>query len=161
MTIHLTTGNETDRRSIGIYRHTSIASINQTCQQEQVYVAHKILPQFASMPKSAVFTSAERAIVEAICLASEKLIASYTQSKLLNKITLTRIVTNFVAPSPSQTTNFASSSANSVTTSRNWSSSLPPVISGIDAAPLARIASVSLVLMSPSTEMALNERSTA
>jgi hypothetical protein len=35
------------------------------------------------------------------------------------------------------------------------------VISGIEAAPLDSIDSVSLVLMSPSTEIALNDRSTA
>jgi hypothetical protein len=48
-----------------------------------MYVAHKIRPQFASMPNRAVFTSADRAIVDAICLASSKLFASYCQYAIL------------------------------------------------------------------------------
>jgi hypothetical protein len=44
--------------------------------QKGQYVAHKIRPQFASIPKRAVLTSADRAIVDAICFASPKLFAS-------------------------------------------------------------------------------------
>jgi hypothetical protein len=48
------------------------------------YVAHSIRPQFASMPNRAVFTSADRAIVDAICLALVKLVASYRQLIYIN-----------------------------------------------------------------------------
>ena len=50
-----------------------------SCRRRREYVAHNIRPQFASIPNRAVFTSADRAIVDAICLASAKLAASYRQ----------------------------------------------------------------------------------
>jgi len=73
-------------------------------------------------------------------------------------------LTNFSAPSPSRTTSWASSAANDVSSSRNLTYSsgvLSSEISLMPLAPLARATTVSLVLMSPSTEIELNERSTA
>ena len=79
-------------------------------------------------------------------------------------LTLTVTLTNFSAPSPSRTTSAASSVANAVNSSLNnlYSSGVPS--SEISFAPLAPFASatiVSFVDMSPSTEIELNERSTA
>lgn len=109
-------------------------------------------PQLASLPKRAVFTRGERAMVDAMRLASGK-----------EGLLITRTRTNFVAPSPSRTTSCDSCCVKDVRVSMRASPSgeAREVTSWPPAAPLARIATVSLVDMSPSTEMELNDRSTA
>ncbi|BAP72920.1 hypothetical protein KMAR_60181 [Kluyveromyces marxianus] len=67
-------------------------------------IAHRILPQLASCPYKAVLTNIEFEIDSAMIFASAKCNAF-----------LTFTVTNFVAPSPSRTTNWANCCANSVT----------------------------------------------
>ncbi len=86
----------------------------------------KIETHFASSPYSAVFTSAEVEIREAIVCASSYVFVPF-KSWLRMKIkdcagqqrTFTVTVTNLVAPSPSRTTSWASSFATSVRASRN------------------------------------------
>lgn len=73
-------------------------------------------------------------------------------------------LTNFVAPSPSRTISCANSAANDVSSSLNLVNSSGVSFSEIvfaPLAPLARTTMVSFVDMSPSTEIELNERSTA
>ena len=76
-------------------------------------------------------------------------------------MTLTR--TNLVAPSPSRTTNCESCCVKPVSTFciAIPSSEVGEVMGGPPAAPLARTARVSLVLVLPSMLIALKERSTA
>ena len=59
-------------------------------------ILQRIRPQFASLPYNAVFTSGERAMVDATRCASRYVGAEVTV-----------ICTNFVAPSPSRTTSCA------------------------------------------------------
>ena len=75
----------------------------------------------------------------------------------------TRTRTNFVAPSPSRTTSWESSWVKDVRISdmARLSGEVREVRGGPPAASLARRATVSLVLVSPSMLMALKERSTA
>lgn len=78
--------------------------------------------------------------------------------------TFTVTLTNFSAPSPSRTMSWASSAAKSVRAERNCSNSagvFSAEISLIPLAPFASATTVSFVLMSPSTEIELNDRSTA
>src|SRR2546426_1438800 len=70
------------------------------------------------------------------------------------------ICKRFVAPSPSSTTASAKVRATSVTASSNSFQVAPSRDGSIPAWPLARMTTVSLVLVSPSTEIALKVRST-
>ena len=73
-----------------------------------------------------------------------------------------RMRTNLVAPSPSRTTSCESCWVKAVRMLRKEVSSAElGVRGGPPAAPLARRATVSLVLVSPSMEMELKERATA
>ena len=76
---------------------------------------------------------------------------------------VTRTRTNLVAPSPSRTTSWESSWVKEVRISViAWpSGELREESSGPPAAPFARSATVSLVLVSPSMLMELKDRSTA
>ena len=86
---------------------------------------------------------------------------SFVSGKEGELITLTR--TNFVAPSPSRTTSCERCCVKVVRTfcMATPSGEVGEAMGGPPAAPLARMARVSLVLVLPSMLMALKERSTA
>ena len=99
-------------------------------------------PQFGSEPATAVFTSGEFAMLRAIFTAAASLGAPETW-----------MVISFFAPSPSRAIMRASVSITSVTPSSTASNSLG---SGrTPDPPLASSSSVSLVDVSPSTDMRL------
>src|SRR5579871_5124598 len=108
-------------------------------------------PQLGSPPWNAHLQSVEVAIARAIRCASPSRRAPRTVTS-----------TSRVAPSPSSTMRRAisTSASPSARVSRRWSRE-PGQTGRLPAAPLASRSTVSFVLMSPSTEMALNEPSTA
>src|SRR5688572_5924573 len=112
-------------------------------------MAARMRPRLGSEAKNAVFTSGELAID----LATAKHSPTDSPSS-------TWMVMNLVAPSPSRTMACARSCATSTTVTESWPNSCVPSprISGLPARPVATSRSVSLVEVSPSTEMALNER---
>ena len=109
-----------------------------------------ILPQLGSPPKTAHFTRSEPAIAPATFDASDTVLAPFTCTSI-----------NLVAPSPSITIIFARSAETASRFLQNVLKSLPfRSIFRLPASPLASSTAVSLVLMSPSTVIALNEPAT-
>src|SRR5882724_141094 len=109
-----------------------------------------IRPQLGSWPLMAVFTSGELATLRAATSASFRLAAPRTM-----------IETSLVAPSPSCTSMRASRPVSASSAAANSRVPRPPrSIGGFSARPLAMTATVSLVEVSLSTVMRLNERST-
>ena len=104
--------------------------------------AERIRPQFGSEPAMAVFTSGELAMARAIRAALSPSAAPAIA-----------MVTNFLAPSPSRAICCASDSMTSVMAASSMGSS--PGAGRTPEAPLASKSSVSLVEVSPSTEMRL------
>ena len=111
-----------------------------------------IRPQFGSPPKNAVLTRNDSAMVRAALLASPLVAAPVTCTSIKR-----------VAPSPSLTIIWASSTERRVRsrTKALYSSEERDVIGEAPEAPLANIITVSLVEVSLSTMMELNELSAA
>src|SRR5579884_2867817 len=108
-------------------------------------------PQLGSPPWNAHRQSVEVAIARAMRRASAA-----------PRAPRTTISTSRVAPSPSSTTRRAISPSASARARASWRSPREPGrIVGFAAAPLARRSTVSLVLVSPSTEIALSDPATA
>src|SRR5262245_17292620 len=108
-------------------------------------------PQFGSPPWNAALQSIESPIARATRRASAA-----------ERAPRTAISTNRVVPSPSRTTRRAISSSTSVTARVSCACAREPAATrGFPAAPLASSRTVSFVLVSPSTEIALSVPSTA
>src|SRR3990172_11338329 len=109
-------------------------------------IAETILPRLGSHPKKAVFTKLELATAVAALLASETDAAPSMETSI-----------TLVAPSPSRTMASASSimAEKSISLNVEKSSLADFLIVLLQAIPLARMIAVSLVLMHPSTMIAL------
>src|SRR5881628_123997 len=157
--ISRTRGRSTPSRSIP--RSTSrsfcrssakvMATLSCSTRAADLPSAIMIRPQLGSWPLMAVFTSGELATLRAATRASRRLAAPRTVTE-----------TSLVAPSPSCTSRRASRPVRVSRAAPKSRVPRPPrSTGGFSASPLAMTATVSLVDVSLSTVMRLNERSTA